>query len=153
MQNLKGTDYVLEIDTETPTTALRGTDANFRLVACLTSNGLEISTASTEITNKCSDGNAESMPGLTSSTFSGEGQAVSITELEEDTMINFEEIAALANDKEVFFIRMTNVAKSTYREAKVWMSSYGETAGNEELYTFTATFQVTGKLYLAPPTP
>lgn len=153
MQNLIGTGYVLEVDTTTAVaTNTRGTDANYKVVACLTSNGVEVTNASQDISNKCDNGFASSVPGLGSSTFSGDGQAVSLTETEEDTMINYQILLGLAVNKTVFFLRMTDAAGLTVREGKVWISSYSETAPNADAYTFTATFQVTGELFILPAT-
>lgn len=148
---LLGTSYVIEVDTTTSTaTSARGTDANYKVVACLTSNGVEVSNASQDISNKCDGGFASSTPGLGSSTFSGDGQAVSLTEDEEEIQVNYQNLLALAVNKTVFFLRMTNAANTIVREGKVWISSYSETAPNAEAYTFTVTFQVTGELFIIP---
>lgn len=153
MQNLIGTGYVLEVDTTTAVaTNTRGADANYKVVACLTSNGVEVTNASQDISNKCDNGFASSVPGLGSSTFSGDGQAVSLTDTEEDTMVNYQILLGLAVNKTVFFLRMTDAAGLTVREGKVWISSYSETAPNADAYTFTATFQVTGELFILPAT-
>jgi len=151
MINQIGTGYVLEVDTVTAVaTNERGTDANYKVIACLTSNGVEVSNASQDISNKCDNGFASSVPGLGSSTFSGDGQAVSISGDELTTMINYQTLIGLAVNKTVFFLRMTDASNTVVREAKVWISSYSETAPNAEAYTFTATFQVTGELFIVP---
>jgi len=65
-------------------------------------------------------------------------------------MINYQTLIGLAVNKTVFFLRMTDASNTVVREAKVWISSYSETAPNAEAYTFTATFQVTGELFIVP---
>lgn len=153
MENIQGTDYVLEIDTVTDTSLNDyGTDANYRLIACLVSNGIDITLADQTTSNKCSGGWATSLSGEGSWTFSGEGQAVSLNDTEEETMANYQEVATLAVDKTVFFARMTNTAKNIYREGKVRISSYSESAPNNEPYTFTVTFTGTGKPRMLAPT-
>lgn len=153
MENLIGTDYILEIDTETPVaTNTRGTDADYRMIACLTTNGLEVAVASQDVTNKCSNGTTQSVPGLLSWSFSGDGQAVSLTLSEEATKANFQELLSLAVAKTTFFARMTNPTNSLVREGLVYISAYNETAGNAEPYTFTATFTGSGEIFITPQT-
>lgn len=153
MENLIGTDYVLQIDTVTPTaTNLRGDDDEYRTVACLTTNGLEIAVATQDTTNKCSNGTTQSVPGLLSWSFSGDGQATSITLLDEDTKANFQEILRLIVAKTVFFARWTNVATTLVREGMGYLSAYNETAGNAEPYTFTFTFTGSGEIFTEPAT-
>lgn len=153
MDNLIGTDYLLEIDTETPvSTNTRGADADYRVIACLTTNGLEIAVATQDTTNKCSNGNNQSVPGLLSWSFNGDGQAVDLTLSEEATQANFQELLALAVAKTRFFMRMTNTSNSLVREGLVYISAYNETAGNAEPYTFTATFTGSGEIFITPAT-
>lgn len=153
MENIQGTDYVLEIDTVTdPNTEEYGTEENYRLIACLVSNGIDVTLADQTTSNKCSGGWAESLSGEGSWTFPGEGQAVSLSETEEETKTNFQAIALLAIEKTVFFARMTNAAKDIYREGKVRISSYSESAPNNEPYTFTVTFTGIGKPRMVAPT-
>lgn len=153
MENLIGTDYVLQIDTVTPTaTNVRGDSDEYRTVACWTSNGVELAVATQDTTNKCSNGNTQSVPGLLSWSFSGDGQAVSLTPSEEATKANFQELLALANAKTTFFMRLTNLATTLVREGLVYISAYQETTGNAEPYTFTATFTGSGELFITPET-
>jgi hypothetical protein len=153
MENLIGTDYVLQIDTVTPTsTYTRGDSDEYRTIACLTTNGLEIAVATQDTTNKCSEGTTQSVPGLLSWSFSGDGQATSITLLEEDTKANFQEILNLIVAKTVFFARWTNISNSLVREGMGYLSAYNETAGNAEPYTFTFTFTGSGQIFTEPAT-
>lgn len=151
MENLEGTAYVLEIDTTTATaTNTRGTDANYKLVACLITNGFEIAQAEQSTSNKCDEGWATSVSGLGSWSFSGDGQAVSLLESEETTKANFQTILELALNKTVFFMRMTDESQTFVREGKVRISAYSETAPNADAYTFTATFTGISKPFIEP---
>lgn len=151
--NLIGTPYMLEVDTTTVTTSARGTEANYKLLACLTTNGVEFNNAEQNTSNKCDGGYATSVSGIGSWSFSADGQAVSLETGEAATKTNFNAILALAKNKTIFFARMTNTAKDVYREGKVRISTYSETAPNSDAYTFTATFVGIGELFILPPTP
>lgn len=149
--NLLGTTYALEVDDTTAVaTNTRGTDANYKLLACLTSNGVEVSVAQQDTSNKCDGGWQTSVPGIGSWTMSGDGQAVSLETGEAATKINYQKILELAVTKEIFFIRMTDATNTVVREGKVFISSYNETAPNAEAYTFTATFTGIGELFITP---
>lgn len=138
--------------TDPSTNAFPADGSNYRVVACLVTNGFELTFADQTTSNKCSGGWAESLSGEGSSSFTAEGQAVSEDGFDEEVKINFQEIALLALDKQVFFVRMTNPELGTYREGKVRISSYSESAPNNEPYTFTSTFVVIGKPRMVAPT-
>lgn len=148
--NLLGTDYLLYVDTTTALTAARGTDANYKLLACLTSNGFEISNAEQSTSNKCDEGWATSLSGLGSWTMSGDGQAVDITLAEEATKTNYQALLQLALDKTIFFLKWADPDDNVVREGKVRISSYSETAPNAEAYTFTVSFAGIGKPFIEP---
>lgn len=149
--NLLGTTYALEVDDTTAVaTNTRGTEANYKLLACLTSNGVEVSVAQQDTSNKCDGGWQTSVPGIASFTFSGDGQAVSLESGEAATKINYQKLLELATTKEIFFVRMTDPSNTVVREGKVFISSYSETAPNAEAYTFTATFTGVGELFITP---
>ena len=152
--NLLGTTFALEVDVTTAVaTNTRGTDANYKLLACLTSNGVEVSIAQQDTSNKCDGGNQTSIPGLLSWTMSGDGQAVSLESGEAATKTNYQAIMALALAKTVFFLRFTDPANTVVREGKVYITSYSETAPNADAYTFTVTFQGVGELFITPVAP
>lgn len=152
MKNLNGTDYVLEIDTVSSTTTLDRptTDTNYKNVACWVSNGMQLSIAEQETSNKCDGGYKSSVPGMGSWTFSGDGQAVELIGGEITALANFQTLALLAYNKTVFFMRWTNVDTDVVREGKVFITSYEETASNQEAYSFTATFTGVGAPFFTP---
>lgn len=151
MENLLGTAYVLEIDSVTdPATNTRGTDANYKVLACLLTNGFEITIADQDTSNKCDEGWGTSVGGLGTWNFSGDGQAVSLVAGELATKTNYQAILELALSKEIFFVRMSDPENTVVREGKVRISSYSETAPNAEAYTFTATFTGVGKPFVTP---
>lgn len=159
MEIITSKEYLLSIDTETnPATNLRpATTANYRSVACLISNGLDGSAAAQEYTNKCSDGAAQSAPGIISYTISANGQAFSLTEDELEAQTNYDELLRLFNSQSVFFALLRRpVIGGTglvYREAKVWINSFTESGENEAPLTFDVSLTITGKLFLDPVTP
>lgn len=152
-------DYVMSIDTITPTanTLRPPTQDNYRTVACWTSNGFSQTTAGNEYTNKCSEGNAESAPGTKSSSMTGSGQAFSLTDDEEEAMINFQSIFDLSNadSGNVHFVKIQHVQSGIIREAKAWISDYSETGDDIAPLTFDATWTVTGRVFTSalPVTP
>ena len=148
--NLLGTDYLVYVDSVTALTAARGTALNYKLLACITSNGFEISNAGVETSNKCDEGYATSLAGLGSWTMSGDGQAVSLETAEATTKINYQKLLELALNKQTFFLLWADVARGVVREGKVRISTYGETAGNAEPYTFTVSFVGIGKPFIIP---
>jgi len=151
MENLMGTDYVIEIDTITSVaTNTRGTEANYKTVACWTTNGFEVSLAEQATSNKCDEGWSTSQSGLGSWTLTGDGQAVSLTDDEKLVKANYQTLLKLAIDKKIFFARLTNPTKGLVREGKVRFSQYNETAPNGEAYTFTATMVGIGKPEIEP---
>jgi len=150
MTNLQGTDFILEVDTTTALTADRGTDANYRLIACLVTNGIEISLAEQSTSNKCDEGWGTSLSGMGTWSFSADGQAVSLESGEAATMANYQTLIDLALDKQIFFMRMTDSGNTVVREGKVRISAYSETAPNQEAYSFTATFTGIGKPFITP---
>lgn len=150
MNNLLGTDYVLYIDTETALTAERGTEANYRVVACLNTNGVTVSIADQDVSNKCDGGFKNSVPGILSWNFSGDGIAASITEAEEATFANYQELLALAKGRTQFFAKISNATETIIREGKVYISEYSETQPNAAAYTFTANFIGLGELFIVP---
>lgn len=154
MKQLLGTDFILEIDTVTdPDTESRGTEANFKPVACWTSNGLSSSKAKQTTSNKCDGNNETSLPGIGSWSMSGDGQATELTVGEATTRENFETLLALHRAGTIFFARITNATLEPYREGKVWIETFEETMPNAEAYTFTAAFTGVGELFLAPVAP
>lgn len=151
---LTGTKYMLEIDTVTDVnTNDRGTEANYKLIACSTSNGVEINNAEQTTSNKCDGGYATSESGLTSWSFSIDGIVVTLDTSEATTKVNNDKLAQLTLDKTKFFSRLTSEDQDIYREGKTRISTYSENAPNQDAYTFSSTFVGIGELFLAPEAP
>lgn len=144
-----GTDYFLEIDSTTAVaTNVRGTDANYKLVACAVSNGFEVSVASTDTSNKCDGGWGSSIAGQGSWSLSIDGQAVETEGA--SVQENYQSLLTLALDKQQFFARITNADNSEIREGLVQITAYSETMPNADVYTFTATLTGIGKPFIIP---
>lgn len=150
---LSGKDYILEIDTTTPITAARG--AAYNPILCEVSSDFNIETDEQAITNKCNNGWGSSNPGNSTFSFSGEFQAIDPTTGDPDAA-SIDIVAGLAATKQKFWIRRVLKSGLTgtpiYREGVVWISSYTETAGTEDPFTFTADFNGVGEPVLTAAT-
>lgn len=145
-----GTDYFLEIDQTTVVSSnTRGTEANYKLVACAVSNGFEIAIASTDTSNKCDGGWGSSISGQGSWSFSIDGQAVTV-DGGATAQENYQSVLKIALDKKQFFARITNAASTEVREGLVMITAYSETLPNADVYTFTATLTGIGKPFIEP---
>lgn len=153
MEEQLGTGYVIEVDTVTALTANRGTEANYKIIACLTSNGFDGTTAAQSTDNKCNGRYSSSKPGVLSWSMSFEGVVVSLVAGEAATRANAQEIATIWKDGKTCFWRWTNAAGEFVREGKAWISAYNESAPNNEAYTFTGTLTGVGEPFLTPATP
>jgi predicted secreted protein len=155
MINHLGTGFYLEIDLITdPATNDRGTDANYILVACLTSNGFSVSRAAQSVTNKCTGGWDDSLSGNGTWSIPVEGQVVSLDETEEATMANSKVLKDLAIAGTPFFARTTDAAQTAagYNEGKVRIGEFSETAPNDAPFTFTTTLTGKGAPFTSPAT-
>lgn len=132
-----GNEYIIYIDTVTAKTAARGTVTNYKGIACLTSNGFSGSSDAISTTNKCTGRWNDSDPSTSSWEISGEGHAISDAAT---TQANYQAIAQLWVSGTKFWAKMANPANNVVREGLVWISSYSETAGNNEPYSFSVTF-------------
>jgi len=147
-----GTGYGLFIDTVTAVaTNDRGTSADYKLVACGVTNGMDINNAETNTSNKCDNGYATSISGLTDWSFSFDGQAVTLAAGESTSKVNYETLLGLALNKTIFFAKIANPDDEEYiREGKVRISTMSESMPNEDVYTVTATFVGIGELFIVP---
>lgn len=143
MNVLNGTAFILWIDTTTPLTAERGSD--YRPVVCGVSNGFGMDVESISTRNKCDGGYDSSLPGYLSSNFDLDGYAVGLKTADKLAKANFQEIAMLAFNKAVFWIKTDDVQSSITREGRAWISSYRETMDQDSPYSFTCNFNITGK--------
>lgn len=148
---LNGTGYGLYIDTVTAVaTNDRGTEANYKLVACGVTNGLDMNRAEITTSNKCDNGYASSISGLFDWSFSFDGQAVSIVG-ETTSKVNYQTLIGLMKSGVVFFAKLANPDDDDYiREGKVRISTMAESMPNQDIFTVTATFTGTGELFIEP---
>lgn len=143
---LYGKDYLMEIDTDTPITAERG--LAYRAIVCEVSSNFNIQTEEIEISNGCDIGWSASVPKLSGFSFSGEWQAINPLTAEPD-VASMNEVIGLAASRQQFWARRKlvdgNTGVEVYREGRVWISRYEDTATSEDPFTFTADFVGVGK--------
>lgn len=152
MTTYDGSDFLVEVDTTTANTGTRGTEANFKIAACLTQNDYEAARASQTTTNKCSGDYEESQAGTFSWSFSLEGQIVKLTVGEEADMISSITLKELSKSGIKFFARIADATLNPdlYTEGKVWISAYSESYPTKDVVTFSATFTGTGEPFFEP---
>jgi len=152
-----GTDIIIFVDTLTPLTAASGTTANYRPLVCGTSNGFQMEGESIVFRNKCDGGFENSVTGYITWDFNVDGHAYALKSSEKLLKANFNEVASLMVEKQVFWARMASLDNSVRREGKVRISSYKETADMDNPYSFNVSFTGIGKPIIeatpAPPTP
>lgn len=150
---LLATGYYIYADFITdPKSNEYGTPANYKLIACTTSNGFTASREEIDVSNKCSEGWSDSLSGRGSFGFSLDGQLVSLADDAEAALkVTNQELLQAMLDEKSFFMKLTNLEEDVYREGKVRLTSYDETAGNQEAYTFTASASGIGKPRIVAP--
>lgn len=141
---MNGKDFLIYIDETTAITAALGTEANYKLVASLKSNGFSGSINSIDTTTKDTEGWADSIPGDGSFEISGEGNAISIGAGVTDK-VNFAKLSNLWLNKTSFWAKIANADDGIVREGVVYISSWSESFNNNESFTFSATFTGRGK--------
>lgn len=149
-ETLNGNEYIVFIDSTTAITAAQG--AAYEALMCMVSNGFSISVDAQDVSNKCNDGFGNSSPGTGSWEMSGDGHAIDEA-TGEPSATSYQSIAQLALDKTKFWAKIAHVdgvGGIIHREGVVWISSYEETAGTDEPYSFSFTFTGVGKPLLAP---
>lgn len=151
-ETLSGKDYIVFFDTTTAITEPSGTAANYEPLMCMVTNGLSLNRDSIEITNKCNDGWGNSNPGNGSWEITGDGHA--IDEAGTPSATSYQTIAELALAGTKFWAKIADVDTTgesiIHREGVVWVSSYEETAGTDEPYSFSFTLTGVGQPLLAP---
>lgn len=142
---LNGRDYVMFIDTVTAVTAPKG--LVYRAVMCEVSSTFDGTTDEQAVSNKCNRGFKNSNPGDKGFTFAGEAQAIDDTALPSAASLN--EIAELWKSGKKFWAKQASIdpslATPVFTEGVVWISAYSRTAGNEDAFTFSYTFQGVGE--------
>lgn len=144
-QLLNGNDVLLYFDTTTPiTTALNAvTPENFDLVACLTDNGFDGTTASLESASKClAGGFSSSIPDKQSWTMSLNGEQLLATGLA--GRLSAEEVQQLWIDKETFWALQYDQAKNSVVYGLVYISSFSKANAASAISTFSATLTGVG---------
>lgn len=143
MNVLSGNAYIGWIDLTTPLTAERGAD--YRPIVCGVSNGFGMDIESISTRNKQDGGYDSSIPGYVTTSFDMDGYAVGLKQVDKIAKANFQEMALLARDKRIFWFKIEDVETTVTREARVWISSYRETLNQDNPFSFTCNFNVTGK--------
>lgn len=150
---LQGELFYIEADlTTSPDTNDYGTDANYKLIACATSNGFSAAIAGIDVSNKCTGGYAASIAGQASFSFSFDGQMAKLVTADQSIKVTNDQLLAAMLAKKPIFIRSTDEAGSVYREGKVLITAYDETYPNADIATFTATFTGIGEPRIVKPT-
>lgn len=145
-----GQDYPIYIDTTTPITAAAPaalTSPNWRMVMCLASNALNVTIGGVDVTNKCTNGWADSLSTDGSWEVSADGQVVALEEGDEATQINSEEILEKTVDKVAVWAAIFDPDKKSVRAGVVRFSAFGETQNTNEAYSFSTTMTGKGKLF------
>lgn len=139
-----GNDILLYIDTVTPLTARPVDDDDYKLIACLTTNGLDISTTDIDTTSKCSGRFVESDAGDVTWSFSGDGNAI---DDQGPSEVSYQELIDLSLAGTKFWAKIANPTNGILREGIARISAYTESYERNAPFSFTATFQGSGELY------
>jgi len=140
---ITGDNYILLIDTVTPRSAGHGAD--YRPVACGTSNNWGGDAEGISLRNKMDGGYDQSTTGYISTNFDMDGQAIGLRMAEKLIKANFQELAELFYNKREFWIMQADADMTIVREIWCRIGSYRETAQMNSLYTFTASFVGIGR--------
>lgn len=144
VEKLSGNDYIILIDTTTPITEPAG--LAYDPVMCMSSNGISITIEGIDVSDKCNDGWAGSLPGNGSWEITGTGNA--IDETLEPSAASYQTLFELAVAKTRFWMKMANKPANTntpiIREGIGWLSAYSETADTDTPYAFDFTFTGVG---------
>lgn len=150
-KTLNGSNYIMEIDVTTPITEEHG--LAYRPIVCEVTSTFSIDTDSQAVSNACSGFWRTDIPNSSGFAFTGEWQAINPRTGEPDA-ISANLIAKLAAGQTKFWARrklkdgMTGA--EIYREGRVWISRYEDTASIDEPFTFSADFMGHGQPILDP---
>lgn len=143
---LDGTEFLLYINETTPLT----TDiadvlipGDFELVACLTSNGFDGTTATIDTSSKCSGNFTTALPGDKSWTVAGEGNAIPTEAL--DARINHNKLFELWKNGTTVWIALFDTALFTVRYGQGFITSFSDAGPRAAAQTFSVTFQGVGE--------
>ena len=151
---LNGKDYILQVDTQTPITAAKG--SNYKPILCEVSSDFSIETDEQTVSNKCGGGWTKSNPNQSSFSFSGEFQAIDPASGDPSAM-SITQIAQLAATRQKFWLKRSlqvpgGGGVEIVREGVVWISSYSDSSSTEDPFTFTCDFTGVGEPLLTTST-
>lgn len=134
-----GEDIFLFIKrTNKPTTP----DATFRVVACLDSVSFSGTRDMKTVNNKCTKGWQDGKIGKGSYTVAMSGQA--INEAADVSEARYDELSQMFLSGEEFEWKMANADDSVYRAGIGGLTSYEETAGSDDPFSFSGTISGMG---------
>src|SRR5690606_32632257 len=125
--------------------ASRGNLQHYRPIVCGTGNSFNSSVAEIDVSNKCDGGWRNTRPGYGSWGLDVDGFAVGLKIAEKLAKANFQELLDLHINKRLFWAVMCDEDRNIYREGVVWISSFDESANNNEAYSFSASMVGTKK--------
>lgn len=149
MNTLNGTAYILAVDLTSSLSTRPINGGDYRVIACGISNGFNMDIEGITTRNKDDGGYDTSQSGYLSWGMDMDGFAVGLKNSERILKANFNEMAQLAKEKRIFWLKWEDSQTSVTREGKVRISSYRETASLEEPYSFTISFVGVGEPYLS----
>jgi len=124
-------------------------DSVFRTVACLDSNSFSFDRELKEITNKCVGKNRDGIAGKATWGLEASGQAIS--DADEDTEANYQELLEISVAGEKVQAKMANASGSIYRAGEIIITSYKEDANSEDPFSFTTSFAGLGVPVIVKP--
>lgn len=124
--------------------------ADWKTLACLRSNGVDMGTTDITSETKCNGGFEESMPGTNNWSMSFEGDALDddgeVSQVSEDKMFD------LWAARTVFEAKISKVAGTYVRYGKVYINLLAENQDVNAAFTFSGTLKGTGVLSKTAPT-
>lgn len=149
MREFNGRLVLLYIDTTTPidTPGDEVTTANAILVACLTNNTFDGTTASISTTSKCSGSFASSIAGEKSWTMGGEGNSVILDPSEEGVIASHNALFKLWRSGDAFWAFQYDTELDTVRYGVVRIDSDGEAYPDNAQSTFSISLTGIGEAF------
>lgn len=123
--------------------------ADWKTLACLRSNGVDMGTSDITSETKCNSGYEESLPGTKNWSFSFEGDAIDdagdVSQVSEDKMFD------LWSAGTTFEAKISKIAGTYVRYGKVYINSLAENQDVNSPFTFSGTLKGTGVLSKTAP--
>lgn len=143
-----GDSYLMYLDTVSSIDTVPTTDEYFRPIVCLKTQDLDVTTDVITIQNKCDGGYTKKRPGYGSWSMSAEGHAVGLKRADQMSKANFQEVMQLNIDKVMFWAAFRDLEKSIWRVGLGFFTSVRESANMNEPYSFSLSFEGSGKLQI-----